>query len=83
MVGKGVHHDSEGHQVTTRREHEEHQLSEFREHATVAATQDFTGISHAVDEGIPGPKLSNDIARVGGDDAHADDEDDGTDCITG
>lgn len=83
MVGKGVHHDSEGHQVTTRCEHEEHQLSEFREHATIAAAQDLAGISHAVDEGIPGPKLSNDIARVSGDDAHADDEDDGTEGITG
>lgn len=83
MVGKGVHHNGEGHQVTARCKHEEHQLSKFREHATVAAAQDLAGIRHAVDEGVSGPELSNDVAGVGGNDAHAHDEDDGTDCITG
>ena len=78
VVGQGVHHDGEGDQVAARREHEEQQLSKLGEQATGATEQDFACIGHAVDEGISGAELSNDIARVGGDDTHADDEDDGT-----
>lgn len=78
MVRQGVHHDGESQKMAAGRKEEEQQLSNLQDIAPDGSHQDLAGIRHAVNMRISSLELSDDIAGIRGDDAEADNQDNGT-----